>query len=468
MLRSLYSGISGLKNHQIKMDVVGNNIANVNTTGFKRSSVTFATMLSQNLRGASTPTENQGGTNAQQIGLGVSLGAINQIMTQGSAQSTGTTTDLMLQGSGFFVMDNSGQKVYTRAGGFLQDRDGYLEDPSTGAKVQGFSWGQDDSMLSAWGDADVGSIKFALGDKLAMDNSMPVATTSVLLNDSPTIGTYTAEAAGPPVVAATYCTDPLGVANMTIEGMTKVSLSTTPSTGQFTFNPETGTVTFATGFVIPTTGLNMTYVDPAVALVDTTNTNIVTVDYPPKFGAIVYNDATGTPIPYKLASSAIPGDGEYAVKDVNGKYQIIFGTDGTGADTIASTSISYDFTNAPHTLTGFSIDQNGVITGVYGNGVDSVTHKIAQIAVAKFTNDAGLANLGGSFYSTTPNSGEPSIGAASQDGRAAIIPSTVEMSNSNLAQEFTDMIVTQRGFQANSKVITTSDSLLQELIDLKR
>lgn len=137
MMRSLYSAISGLKNHQVKMDVIGNNIANVNTTGFKRSRVTFSTMLSQTLKGASTAVVGTtGGTNAIQVGLGASLGSIDQIMTQGSSQTTGNPTDMMIQGSGFFVLKTpGGDTVYSRSGAFSKDSSGQLVDPATGALV---------------------------------------------------------------------------------------------------------------------------------------------------------------------------------------------------------------------------------------------------------------------------------------------------------------------------------------------
>lgn len=139
MMRSLYSAISGLKNHQVKMDVIGNNIANVNTTGFKKSRVTFSTMLSQTLKGASAPvttTPIVGGTNPMQVGLGASLGSIDQIMTQGSSQSTGNPTDMMLQGPGFFVLSTNGtDRVYSRSGAFTLDALGNLIDPASGAQV---------------------------------------------------------------------------------------------------------------------------------------------------------------------------------------------------------------------------------------------------------------------------------------------------------------------------------------------
>lgn len=303
MMRSLYSAISGLRNHQVKMDVIGNNIANVNTTGFKRSRVSFGTMLSQTLKGASEPDVTNtpakfGGTNAAQVGLGVMLGSIDQIMTQGSAQSTGKDTDLMIQDAGFFIMKKGDQTFYTRAGSFGFDSNGNMIDPATGALLQGYMY----------------------------------------------------DASG---------------------------------------------------------------TDPDWAAGGVTLSNI----------QFKLRDGVGTP--------GTPGDPG---------------------------------------LTSYSIDQNGVITGVYTNSADGTTetHKIAQIALATFPNDAGLKNVGNNFYQTTNNSGQPDIGGPGMGGHGTLVPGAVEMSNVDLSQEFTDMIVTQRGFQANSRVITVSDTLLQELIDLKR
>ena len=173
MLRSLYSAISGLKNHQIKMDVIGNNIANVNTTGFKRSRVTFSTMLSQTMKGAGSPSANQGGTNPAQIGLGSMVSSIDQIMTPGSSQSTGKDTDMMIQGKGFFVLQNNGETVYSRAGAFTQDDDGTLTEPGTGAKVMGHMYGMEksvDTMSTTTEDESkidwttLEAIKFNLGE----------------------------------------------------------------------------------------------------------------------------------------------------------------------------------------------------------------------------------------------------------------------------------------------------------------
>ena len=300
MLRSLYSAVTGLKNHQTKMDVLGNNISNVNTTGFKRSRVNFVTMLSQTMKGASSPTATQGGTNAVQVGLGSMIGAIDQITTQGSSQTTGKETDLMLQGSGFFVLKNNGVPVYTRSGAFGFDSQGFLVDPATGAKVQGYMWSNDDTTTPNW------------------------------------------------------------TSTQTVAGK----------------GPGFGDISFTIG-------------------------------------------------------EQLPGDATFL-------------------------------------LDSYSIDPKGIVTGVYSDGTSTKIHKIAQIAVSKFKNDAGLTNLGNGFLSVSGNSGDPDIGAAGEKGRAVVIPGALEMSNVDLSQEFTDMIVTQRGFQANSRVITTSDTLLEELINLKR
>ncbi|HBV85988.1 MAG TPA: flagellar biosynthesis protein FlgE [Desulfosporosinus sp.] len=478
MMRSLYSAISGLKNHQVKMDVIGDNVANVNTLGFKRSRANFSTMLSQTMKGASSPSATQGGTNAIQVGLGAVLGSIDKIMTQGSAQSTGKDTDLMLQGPGFFVMDNGGQIVYTRAGGFGFDRDGYLEDPSTGARVQGYSWGADDSTKVNWTGPGYGAIKFSLGDSLPQDKNMPIKPEKIQLNatvdnwDDDITYTYTDSD-----TQTTMQGDKLiGAGVLTIDGMTRVESS--PKAGQFTFDPESGTITFSEGYQRPTDGasgtvMSISYVAASNPLtVDANNPNKITVDHMPSSGAKIYaSNGTDTSVYTMAPSLAEVNDSPnyYWAENTNGKYTITFSNhENAPTPPTEDDNIGYDFLNLPRTLTSFSIDQTGIITGVYSDGNTSATQKIAQIAIAKFSNDAGLNKLGGNFYSTTNNSGDADIGSAAEDGRALIVPGAVEMSNVDLSQEFTDMIVTQRGFQANSRVITVSDSLLQELIDLKR
>ncbi|TWH60086.1 flagellar hook protein FlgE [Desulfitobacterium sp. LBE] len=381
MLRSLYSAISGLKNHQVKMDVIGNNIANVNTTGFKRSRVTFSTMLSQTMKGAGSPSANQGGTNPSQIGLGSMVSSIDQIMTPGSSQSTGKDTDMMIQGKGFFVLQNNGETVYSRAGAFTQDDDGTLTEPGTGAKVMGHMYGMEKSVdLISTTDEDESKIDWTTLEAIKFN-----------IGENPPY--VLSEATKIPPDAWVKSGDEWVYSNPSLIGVN--ATTTAPSA---TFDATRGTITVTT--------------DPTK----------------PASDADIYT---------------------FTITNLDGK-------DTDGKDIPLAT------------LTSFSVDSKGAITGVYSNGEASASRVIGQVAIASFSNDAGLQNLGNSFYAASNNSGQASIGGAGEDGRGNIVPSTVEMSNVDLSQEFTDMIVTQRGFQANSRVITVSDSLLQELIDLKR
>ena len=286
MLRSLYSGITGLRNHQVKMDVVGNNIANVNTIGFKASRVTFQDIYSQTLQPAASPNAGAGtgGSNPQQIGLGVTLGSIDVLHTNSSTEYTGSPLDLSLDGDGFFVVNNGAQNLFTRAGNFGTDRDNFLV-TSSGMYVQGWN--------------------------------LPLPT------DPPT-----------PVVIPSTPPNPL--------------------------------------------------------------------------------------------------------------------------ENIQISSDYYDI----------SINKNGEVIGI--NQTTQDKEIIAKIALATFNNQNSLQKMGESVYAQNLNSGNANYVFPGSSGAAFVNPTSLEMSNVDLAKEFTDMIVTQRGFQANSRVITTSDQILEELVNLKR
>jgi flagellar hook protein FlgE len=283
MLRSLFSGISGLRVNQTMLDVTGNNIANANTVGFKASTTVFQDTLSQMLSGATADGAVRGGINPMQVGLGVQLASVSTNFGQGSAQTTGRTTDLMIQGDGFFVVQNANEQLYTRAGSFDFDRTGTLVTPA-GNRVMGYS----------------------------------------LDNDG---------------------------------------------------NP--------TGELRPVT------LDPAGAV-------------PPADGA---------------------------------------------------------------ELVSYSIGPDGKVRGVFDDGVQ---RDLCQLAVADFTNPMGLEEAGGSTWRMSANSGEPQIGVATQEGNGTMVAGALEMSNVDLAAEFTNLILAQRGFQASSRVITTSDQVLEELVNIKR
>jgi flagellar hook protein FlgE len=436
------------------MDVIGNNIANVNTTGFKRSRVTFSTMLSQTMKGASSPSDNQGGTNSSQVGLGSMLASIDQIMTQGSSQSTGKDTDVMIQGSGFFVLQNSGQTVYTRSGAFSQDSNGTLIDPATGANVLGYMWGVDDSTPADF--TNLTPLRFALGDALPQK-------AQIALPSQPANGVYPSNG----WISATMYSDPslIGVCvdgdiDGTGDGDLVGGLGLT-GTNSATLDPSTGTITFNSAAAATEAITNTS--DPTTPLVLNRQGTVTISALPTTFpGNGWVNETTYVNAAWKGASlEAIPANATF--DSATGTLSF-----NTAADAAAVDGDTLEMTWTPPSLTSFSIDPTGIITGVYSNGVASATHRIGQIAIAKFANDSGLSNLGGNFFAVSNNSGAASIGAAGKEGRGTLVPNAVEMSNVDLSQEFTDMIVTQRGFQANSRVITVSDSLLQELIDLKR
>jgi len=290
VLRSLFTGISGLRAHQMMMDVTGNNIANVNTTGFKGSQVTFQDTFSQLLEGAAAPQDaNQGGTNPSQVGLGVRVAGMSTNFGNGATQVTGRDTDMRIDGNGFFVVNAGGEQMYTRAGSFSFDEDGTLVTPE-GNPVQGWQ-------------ADAGGNLNGAGTVAAMGN--------ISRNGS---------------------------------------------------------------------------------------------------------------------------------------------------------------TPAGYTLTDYKIGADGVITGVFRNDTDGsvLQQGVAQIAVATFTNNEGLEKAGSSNYRESVNSGEVVINVPGQGANGRLSTGALEMSNVDLAQEFTNLIIAQRGFQANSRVITSSDELLQDLVNLKR
>ena len=293
MLRSLYSGVSGLKNHQTKMDVIGNNIANVNTVGFKSSRVTFQDIYSQTLRPASAPGADSGGVNPQQVGLGVSLGSVDTMFTRSAAEYTGSPLDLSIEGDGFFVVNDRGNDFFTRAGNFTTDANNNLIN-ANGLIVQGW-----------------------MGTPIVGDHDGDAATADVVTGYGP--------------------------------------------------------------------------LDLEADMVDI----VMPADY-------------------------------------------------------------YDIT----------ISKTGEIIGINANTQERDV--IGRIAIANFNNQNALTKMGNNLYDVSQNSGDPIISAPGEAGTAFVNPSSLEMSNVDLAKEFTDMIITQRGFQANSRIITTSDSLLEELVNLKR
>ncbi|HHT04990.1 MAG TPA: flagellar hook protein FlgE [Hydrogenispora sp.] len=408
MMRSMFAGVSGLRNHQTRMDVIGNNIANVNTVGYKTSRVTFQDALSQTIRGATAPQGNRGGVNPQQVGLGVALSSIDVLHTPGNLQTTGVNTDLAIQGNGFFILGGEGnQRYYTRAGNFTMDTSGRLV-YGNGLQLQG------------WMANDAGEIQTG-GNPQGI--TLPIGTTI----------------------------DPQATSKITLTGNLN---SSTPDGESFTRNlqvydslgnPHTIQIVF-----------NKTAVGQWNWQVQDSATPPTVIDP----GATLNFDTFGhLPAGTEATITWTPGPGVEAL-DITIDFSAI------SQQHAEDSSVGYEQDGyRMGYLDSYRIDSAGTVIGIFTNGL---ANNIAQIAVATFNNPAGLEKMGETMFRTSSNSGEAQINISGIGGAGTVTPGALEMSNVDLSQEFTDMIVTQRGFQANSRIITTSDEMLQELVNLKR
>jgi flagellar hook protein FlgE len=407
------SALSGLRNHQLMLDVVGNDIANVSTTGFKSSSTVFSDVLTQTLSGSSAPGATTGGTNPAQIGLGSRLAGTVQSFTQGAIQRTGRTTDLAIQGDGFFVVSNGNETMYTRAGGMTLDANGNLATPE-GMLVQGW---QADGTGTINSNAGIGPLSLRVGELIPPTQTSNVDLGGNLSADSPigALSTLTVSAydnQGTPV--------PL---NLTF---------TKSAANQWTVSATAG---------VPAV---------AVALTD----NVLTFDGSGELTAPADRNIN-------IAGGVIPGMPNPISLELGGPAEPGRLTQYAGA---ASASITQQNGSQAGSLQSFNVGQDGAIIGSYSNGR---TRAIAQVALAVFTNPGGLERIAGAWRET-PNSGLAQVGTAGGGGRGLLSAGTLEMSNVDLAEEFTRLIVAQRGFQGNARVISTADEILQEVVNIGR
>ncbi len=520
MMRSLFSGVAGLRTHQTRMDVIGNNIANVNTVAYKSSSVTFQDLLyqtTQNASGANAAT-GRAGVNAKQIGLGVSTGSIStNIKTSGSAQSTGSPFDIRITGDAFFIVSDGSNQYYTRAGAFNVDANGTLAMSTNGYPVMGYGTTKN----ATTGELVINTSQLTSLDIMSDENliSDPVATTNaytvgILDKNSDALSTtagqamaipfydnlgysYTAQfkiekengAAGEDTgqykITMTDIIDSKGdsifvktvsgkLEEMSSEEKLKaldeaqvISVGGTRATSSGSGTAPTGNVAhlkFDTFAVDPTKKpigiLTQVELTPTTDHKDekqptsengeqmvglTLNLNNLK-DYAPGFAGMRVEDNRGIAVNMEEMQN-IDNKGS---STVNGKRGRITSDAGAGC--------------AAGEMSSISIGMDGKITAAYTNGQ---TKLLGQIASATFANAAGLEKAGDNLYATTLNSGEPVINDITANG-GSMSTGELEMSNVDLSAEFTDMITTQRGFQANSRIITVSDSMLEELVNLKR
>lgn len=550
MMRSMYSGVSGLKTHQTKMDVIGNNIANVNTVGFKSSSVTFSEIMYQNLSGASGPNAltGTGGVNAKQIGLGVTTGSTSVNITgAGASQTTGRAFDIKLNdtnsATSFFIVSNGSGTQFTRAGSFYVDGAGNLCMTSTGYNVMGWQVDpttgdirkdtvsalcvmSEKNMTSApeatvngrcegvldQNSTDVTSeagqamnlsfydalgysyvAKFAIKETNRDTGEYTVELTDILDSTNKSILDQTKYDS----VTGTYDPDYLGDIFGAVKSQTKTY---TPRAGWttvdaanniFEYNatyyrydaaagnlvevadngggnyvqvPGGTTKTLAEAFGVSpyATGITMTN---GVVTANVSGANY-TLKFNPDDGVFDYIGATGQDNVFLNLKDTLGGNFENIDIDFTGTKWF----DNGGSSTIGMDKGDVDGKTGTGKklgdMIGVFVDTNGKIYGSYDNGN---TILLGQIAVAQFANAMGLEKVGDNCYTTTLNSGEfDGIGVDITAGGGTMSTGMLEMSNVDLSSEFTEMITTQRGFQANSRIITVSDTLLEELINLKR
>lgn len=553
MMRSMYSAVSGLKTHQTRMDVIGNNIANVNTVAFKSSSVTFSDILYQTTSNASgaNATTGTGGVNAKQIGLGTTAAATKvSITSAGASETTGNPFDIRLtdkNSTNFFIVNNGSENVFTRSGSFYVDGSGNLCMSSTGYTVMGWQVDettgeirkdtvsalrimQEKNLTSApeattqatiagvldENDADVKSdagkvmnlnfydnlgyqytAKFAI-KATAKDGEYTVELTSILDSNNKNITEGFTQAQMKEIFGNTDTTSTIASYSTTLAGC---GYTYDPATGELTKDGVPATVvqinkdgkladgsgkTIKDVFGVSDGNLkniqnsaqanNTDYEFKDVKNADGTHsyqvvkksaTNLLKFNTEDgKFSSI--GGGTDKSVELNLNTTSLNANGNF--QNITVDFSQCLNYNNSGKSTIGADAGAVDGTTGKGrklgAMTGIFIDTNGRIYGTYDNGN---TELLGQIAVAQFSNASGLEKVGESCYRTTLNSGEfDGIGVEISADGSSMTTGELEMSNVDLSSEFTSMITTQRGFQANSRVITTSDTLLEELVNLKR
>jgi len=480
MMRSMFSSVSGLKSHQTKMDVIGNNIANVNTIGYKASRTTFAEIFAQTMSGAGAPDPNtgRGGTNPMQIGLGMNVNAVDTFMGRGSLQRTDNPTDLSIEGEGFFIVraGTEGTPMFTRAGNFAIDKLGNIV-TAQGLNLLGWQKYEIDNEGNYIFDTQEEIKPLNLyEDEYNMNKRLiaaQVTTKAVLAGNL--------DATKPPVGG--YTDNEVGTA--AIDGINDdVMADGTPGSDGI---PDDGTSNIDPHFIVPLTvydklgneyKLNVkfwkNFVDSEAN--ETSWYYMVTGSGAEFETGAAGNQAAGY-IKFNSDGKIITDDPDFNVRQPItvipdpsvGTDEFVFELNFEKLSMYADDS-SVKPTQVdgypPGSLVSFSIGSDGILTGVYSNGRQQ---PLGLVALAVFDNAAGLQKAGNNLFLPTSNSGDFNRAyKPGTEGAGALNPGTLEMSNVDLAQQFTEMIVTQRGFQANSRVMTTSDEILQELANMKR
>jgi flagellar hook protein FlgE len=466
MMRSLFSGVSGLQNHQTRMDVIGNNISNINTTGFKRNRVNFQDILYQQLQGAARPTEELGGVNPKEVGLGMAIASIDTLHIQGAFQTTGVPTDLAISGNGFFILDDAGKQLFTRDGAFSVDMEGVMVNPANGMKVQGWMAREVNGFSVLDVSRPVEQIVIPVGGK---DPARATSMVDFACNLDKRIPELPENPTGDQILRSTWATtidiyDSFGDKHILQVEFTRVPGTPNSWNAAVNVDPQSEAPTNATigfGEEAPAAG------GPTTFVVNFSNNGTL---LSAEDGAGNVSGASGQVqmnVAYDVQTATPNEDGTPTRQE----FVLNLGMVGGFTRSItqyaesASTKMVEQDGRTMGYLDNFNIDSTGVITGIFTNGS---TRALGQVAMASFTNQGGLEKAGDNTFRVSNNSGIANIGPSGIAGKGKIISGTLEMSNVDMADQFVDMIVTQRGFQANSRTIQTADQLLQELLTLKR
>lgn len=420
---ALFTGVTGLQAHQRRLDVVAANIANVNTIGYRSARVLFQDLFSQTLRGGTAPVGIYGGTNPQQIGLGAQIASIDVDFQQGSLLTTGLSSDLAIQGNGFFVLSDGLKTGFTRDGSFSLNANGLLIEPATGMRVQGY-------LANAQGVINTNAQPQDIAIPLSGIGIVRPTTIATM------IGNLNADSTSTPpteVVRTFTVYDSLGTAQQISLTFTKEATPDNRWSWEATYDsPVAGLTTVGSGNLdFETNGTLPSGTTGAISIA----------------GALM--NATGS----------LPDDLDFAV-DFSSVTQL-----SSGADIASDITLRNQDGFPRGILESFNIGASGQVNGVFSNGL---TRVIAQVALATFSNVGGLNRTGNNMFLETPASGTAQIGPPETGGRGSVAGGVLENSNVDLGREFSNLIVTQRGYQANARTITAADTILQETVNLVR
>ncbi|NMA91955.1 MAG: flagellar hook protein FlgE [Firmicutes bacterium] len=503
MIRSLSTAVSGLRGHQIKLDVIGNNIANVNTVAFKKSQARFEDLLSQTMQGATAPL-TRGGMNPSQVGMGMRVSGILNNHFQGPIQNTDRETDLAIEGEGYFVVSDGRENFYTRDGSFGRDASGYLVNVN-GLRLMGIlgageSEGSElapihiplgeravaraTSQVSFAGNLDARAWRLAQGEGWGLDlGSVEEGQFSLTLDGHSVTLDYNGVDAGlihGALVELYGCPEGLitvkggdGLFNITLDPQLEASQL------EFTGAAESPGLSITQEYQPAGASAGSLYSYEHYLFDSLGRHYFVEFIFTPtgqnSWGYEAYLDGESTSIGSGELIFDAEGNLDREASTIN---NLVYGPEGADSLDVISSFLGCTQLAGPSNLlvreqdgftTGelvsFEIGRTGAVTGTYSNGM---VENLGQIALSFFTNPEGLIKEGGNLYQVTSNSGEPRMGLPGTEGRGLIRSSSLEMSNADIAVEFTELITTSRAFQANTRVVTASDEILMEVINMKR